>query len=98
MLVIQEHLQEVVKQSVFEMLIVSLIGCYGTLFEMLRRLKGWPETISFVRFGSVSDICKRSCLLHLRKRTCAVQLRMSAKGQKRTLPKARQCIAVPVRC
>ena len=37
MLVIQEHLQEVVKQSVFEMLIVSLIGCYGTLFEMLRR-------------------------------------------------------------
>ena len=55
------------------LLIVSLIGCYGTLFEMLRRLKGWPETIPFVRFGSVADICKRPCLLHLRKRTCAVQ-------------------------
>jgi hypothetical protein len=28
---------------------------------------------------------KRSCLLHPRKRTCAVQLGMSALGQKRTL-------------
>jgi hypothetical protein len=27
---------------------------------------------------------KRSCLLYPRKRTCAVQLQMSAKGQKRT--------------
>src|SRR5262245_6167551 len=33
-----------------------------------------------------ADIRKRSCLLSLRKRTCAVQLGMSALGHKRTLP------------
>src|SRR5215510_2075225 len=32
-----------------------------------------------------ADIRKRSCLLYPRKRTCAVQLGMSALGQKRTL-------------
>jgi hypothetical protein len=39
-----------------------------------------------VRFGSKADICrcKTSCPLYPRKRTCAVQLGMSAKGQKRT--------------
>src|SRR5262245_19264813 len=31
-----------------------------------------------------ADIRKRSCLLYPRKQTCALQLRMSAKGQKRT--------------
>src|SRR5262245_33613443 len=31
-----------------------------------------------------SDFRKRSCPLYLRERTCAVQLRMSALGQKRT--------------
>src|SRR5262245_19090089 len=33
-----------------------------------------------------ADIRKRSCLLYPRKRTCAVQTRMSAKGQEQTLP------------
>ena len=33
-----------------------------------------------------ADIRKRSCLLYPRKRTCAVQLGMSALGQKRTSP------------
>jgi hypothetical protein len=31
-----------------------------------------------------ADIRKRSCLLYPRKRTCAVQSKMSAKGQKQT--------------
>jgi hypothetical protein len=31
-----------------------------------------------------ADICASSCPLYPRKRTCAVQLRMSAMGQKRT--------------
>src|SRR5262249_9878640 len=39
-----------------------------------------------VRFGSKADICarKKSCLLYPQKRTFAVRLVMSAKGQKRT--------------
>ena len=39
-----------------------------------------------------ADIRKRSCPLCLRKRTCAVQREMSAKGQKRTLSVVLQCI------
>ena len=39
-----------------------------------------------VRFGSKADIRKRSCPLYPQKRTCAVQTRMSAMGQKRTSP------------
>jgi hypothetical protein len=34
-----------------------------------------------------ADIGKLSCLLYPRKRTCAVQLEMSAMGQKRTFAK-----------
>jgi hypothetical protein len=37
----------------------------------------------WVKSGHVQ--CKRSCPLHIRKRTCAAQLAMSALGQKRTL-------------
>src|SRR5262245_27305214 len=42
-----------------------------------RRGKGRPD----VRFGSSADICrKKACPLYPRKRTCAVQWPMSAKG------------------
>jgi len=39
-----------------------------------------------------ADMCQVSCLLYPRKRTCATQKQMSAKGQKRTLSVVLQCI------
>src|SRR5262245_45020200 len=47
-----------------------------------------------------ADFRKRSCLLYPQKRTCAVQDRMSAKGQKRTLRSNRNALrdARPVHC
>src|SRR5262245_5048957 len=46
MLEIHEHLQESLSSRSLRLLIVSLIGCHGTLFEMLRRLKGWARNDS----------------------------------------------------
>src|SRR5262245_28820261 len=43
-----------------------------------------------------ADSRKRSCLLYPRKRTCAVQLGMSALGQKQTLAKGGLCELDPV--
>src|SRR5262249_29311429 len=52
----------------------------------LLRLGGSLTTFSTVSVKSRHMQCTTACPLYPRKRTCAVQLAMSALGQKRTLP------------